>query len=166
MFKRVESARLVMDAPREAVWQAITDPDNFDKWLPGITTYFDFRRANASVGTEFAANHPSQGRLAAYVTHWQPLTEFGWGLSKPPAQPRFYFRLEESGDGTIVHYVNKLPLFTWLTMPWEHPFMFIIFVGSWPLRLAWRLAGRAEENASTETLKKLNWYVEDNSKRT
>jgi hypothetical protein len=101
MFKRVESARLVMAAPREAVWQAITDPDNFHKWLSGMTTYF--------------------------------------------------------GSNALTHLLGRSSQLIHLCLSSSLSLGLCGSCGDRP--------GRAEENASTETPKKLNQYVEENSKR-
>jgi uncharacterized protein YndB with AHSA1/START domain len=108
MEDHVARARVVVDAPPDVVWQALTDPDRVSRWMAGTEVSTDWQvgspitwrgemngTAYEDRGEVLVADEPS--RLS--MTHYSP-------LMGRPDEPESYhtveYVLEPRGDGTVV----------------------------------------------------------------
>jgi uncharacterized protein YndB with AHSA1/START domain len=92
-----------VDAPRERVWQLLTDPAELPRWWP------DAAELEPRVGGRIVLNF-GPGDVSGEVTRWEPPTALGftWLASNMPGvELHVAFTVDDLGDGrsrvSVVH---------------------------------------------------------------
>jgi uncharacterized protein YndB with AHSA1/START domain len=92
-----------VEAPRERVWQLLTDPAELPRWWP------DAAELEPGVGGRVVLNF-GPGAVSGEITHWEPPAALGftWEQSNMPGvRLHVAFTLDDLGDGrsrvSVVH---------------------------------------------------------------
>jgi uncharacterized protein YndB with AHSA1/START domain len=92
-----------VDAPRDRVWQLLTDPAELPRWWP------DAAELEPGVGGRIVLNF-GPGNVSGEITHWEPPSALGftWIPSDQPGlELHVVFTVDDLGDGrsrvSIVH---------------------------------------------------------------
>jgi uncharacterized protein YndB with AHSA1/START domain len=93
-----------VDAPRERVWELLTDPQELPRWWP------DAAELEPRVGGRVVLTF-GPGDVSGEVTEWEPPRSLGftWEASNMPGvRLHVAFTVEEAGDGrSRVHVVHS-----------------------------------------------------------
>lgn len=94
---------VILDAPRERVWQLLTDPAELPRWWP------DAAQLDPHVGGRVKLSF-GPGDVSGAVTRWDPPSALGftWEASNSPGvQLHVAFTVDDLGDGrsrvNVVH---------------------------------------------------------------
>jgi|Tabmets5t2r1_1033131.scaffolds.fasta_scaffold00406_9 uncharacterized protein YndB with AHSA1/START domain len=92
-----------VDAPRDRVWQLLTDPSELPRWWP------DAAELEPGVGGRIVLNF-GPGAVSGEITRWEPPAALGftWEASNMPGvQLHVAFTVEDLGEGrsrvSVVH---------------------------------------------------------------
>jgi uncharacterized protein YndB with AHSA1/START domain len=108
MADHVASARVDVDAPPQAVWEALTDPDRISRWMMGSTVTTDWQVGGPITwqGEMDGAPYEDKGEVLDYdeprrlsMTHYSPLTG---AADEPENYHTVTYELAPDGDGTSV----------------------------------------------------------------
>lgn len=97
-----------INAPRERVWRAITDPADVQRWFaPGTT----FKTSGAGVGSRLYVEHPETGAelFVQILEVMEPPARLVMRSQVVPPEPAFVteYRLSEENSGTRLTLIHS-----------------------------------------------------------
>jgi uncharacterized protein YndB with AHSA1/START domain len=104
--KGVEMSReirkeVLVDAPPDVVWRALTEADQLSQWFP-----IDARIEPGKGGKVWISWGPDMEGTAP-ISEWEPNRRFGWQEDRGPVKLAIDFHLEARGGQTIVRLVQS-----------------------------------------------------------
>lgn len=100
-MSRAVRKEIVIDAPPDAVWRALTDSEELTRWFP-----VDARVEPGIGGSIWLSWGPGVEGQAA-ITAWEPNRHFQWTEERGPVRLAIDFHLETKGDRTVVRLVQS-----------------------------------------------------------
>ncbi|HEX8500183.1 MAG TPA: SRPBCC domain-containing protein [Pyrinomonadaceae bacterium] len=112
------TAEVVIEQPINAVWEVVTDSQNFIDFTQGRWSWTPFDREKAMAGTVFKrriAREEENYKVHEedyYIVNWEPPYRFSMGGN--PDTWDYDFSLAELGEKTKVRVTMRLNLLGWL----------------------------------------------------
>ena len=112
------TAEVVIEQPINAVWEIVTDSQNFHDFMQGRSSWSSFDRNKATAGTSFKrriAREEENYKVHEadyYIVNWEPPYRFSMGGN--PETWDYDFSLTDLGAQTKVRVTMRLNLLGWL----------------------------------------------------
>ena len=92
---------VVIDAPADVVWRALTDAEELKRWFPIDA------RVEPRLGGSVWLSWGDGVEGTAPITSWEPERHFGWTETRGPHKLAVDFHVEARGGSTVVRLVHS-----------------------------------------------------------
>ena len=92
---------VVVAAPADVVWRALTDADELKRWFPIDA------RVEPGLGGSVWLSWGDGVEGTAPITSWEPERHFGWTETRGPHKLAVDFHIEARGGSTVVRLVHS-----------------------------------------------------------